>query len=122
MKRIPVIIDCDPGHDDMVALVLAVGSGKLDVRAVTTVAGNNTIENTTQNALNVLHYIGADAVPVAMGAQDGIVRSHKETMERMTAYDLFAHKTDSGSSLDTNIDYRTIFRKKYLTLTQRYGL
>lgn len=85
MKKIPVIIDCDPGHDDMVALVLAYGSQKLDIRAVTTVAGNNTIENTTQNALNVLHYIGADEVPVAMGFQDGIVRSHKATMEKMTA-------------------------------------
>ena len=85
MKKIPVIIDCDPGHDDMVALVLAYGSQKLDIRAVTTVAGNNTIENTTRNALNVLHYIGADEVPVAMGFQDGIVRSHKATMERMMA-------------------------------------
>lgn len=85
MKKIPVIIDCDPGHDDMVALVLAYGSQKLDIRAVTTVAGNNTIENTTRNALNVLHYIGADEVPVAMGFQDGIVRSHKATMEKMTA-------------------------------------
>ena len=69
MKKIPVIIDCDPGHDDMMALVLAYGSGRLDIRAVTTVAGNNTIENTTNNALNVLHYIGADEIPVAMGYQ-----------------------------------------------------
>ena len=38
-KKIPVVIDCDPGHDDMMALVLAYGSGKLDIRAVTTVAG-----------------------------------------------------------------------------------
>lgn len=83
LKKIPVIIDCDPGHDDMVALVLACGSGRLDVRAVTTVAGNNTIQNTTRNALNVLHYIGADEVPVAMGFQDGIVRSHKEAMGRL---------------------------------------
>ncbi len=85
MKKIPVIIDCDPGHDDMMALVLAYGSGKLDIRAVTTVAGNNTIANTTQNALNVLHYIGADGIPVAMGYQDPMVRSHKEQMELLAA-------------------------------------
>lgn len=82
-KKTPVIIDCDPGHDDMMALVLAYGSKQLDIRAVTTVAGNNTIANTTNNALNVLHYIGADEIPVAMGYQNPIVRNHKETMERM---------------------------------------
>lgn len=85
MEKIPVIIDCDPGHDDMMALVLAWGSGKLDIRTVTTVAGNNTIYNTTQNALNVLHYIGADEVPVAMGYQDPMVRSHAQQMENMAA-------------------------------------
>ena len=83
MEKIPVIIDCDPGHDDMMALVLVYGSGRLDIRAVTTVAGNNTIENTTNNALNVLHYIGADEIPVAMGYQDPIVRSHKAVMKKM---------------------------------------
>ena len=85
MEKIPVIIDCDPGHDDMMALVLAWGSGKLDIKAVTTVAGNNTIYNTTQNALNVMHYIGADEVPVAMGFQNPMVRSHAEQMEKMAA-------------------------------------
>lgn len=85
MSKIPVIIDCDPGHDDMMALVLAYGSGKLDIRAVTTVAGNNTIENTTRNALNILHHIGADEVPVAMGFQDPIVRKHKDVMAKMAA-------------------------------------
>ncbi len=85
MNKIPVIIDCDPGHDDMMALVLAYGSGKLDIRAVTTVAGNNTIYNTTQNALNVLHLIGADHIPVAMGYQDPMVRSHAQQLENMAA-------------------------------------
>lgn len=85
MKKIPVIIDCDPGHDDMMALVLAYGSKRLDIRAVTTVAGNNTIENTTRNALNVLNYIGAGEVPVAKGFQDPIVRSHRAVMEKMAA-------------------------------------
>lgn len=85
MEKIPVIIDCDPGHDDMMALVLAWGCGKLDIRAVTTVAGNNTIENTTQNALNVLNFIGAEEIPVAMGYQNPMVRSHTQQMENMTA-------------------------------------
>ena len=83
MKKIPVIIDCDPGHDDMMALVLAYGSGRLDIRAVTTVAGNNTIENTTQNALHLLEYIGAGDIPVAMGYQNPMVRNHQEEMRKM---------------------------------------
>lgn len=85
MKKIPVIIDCDPGHDDMMALVLAWGSRRLDIRAVTTVAGNNTIYNTTKNALNILNYIGASDIPVAMGYQDPMVRSHAQQMEALAA-------------------------------------
>ena len=85
MKKIPVIIDCDPGHDDMMALVLAYGSNKLDIRAVTTVAGNNTVDNTTRNALNVLNYIGARDVPVAKGLHDPIIRSHQSVIDRINA-------------------------------------
>ena len=85
MRKIPVIIDCDPGHDDMMALVLAYGSKALDIRAVTTVAGNNTLDNTTRNALNVLHYIGADEVPVGRGTKNPIVRDHQERIAQLYA-------------------------------------
>lgn len=85
MSKVPVIIDCDPGHDDMMALVLAYGSGRLDIRAVTTVAGNNGVDNTTRNALNVLNFIGADDIPVAKGSRQGIVRTREETMARFVA-------------------------------------
>lgn len=67
MKKIPVIIDCDPGHDDAIAIILALASDKLDVRGITTVGGNQTIEKTTNNALRVLRFIDKD-VPVAKGA------------------------------------------------------
>lgn len=72
-KKIPVLIDCDPGHDDAVALMLALGSGKLDVLGVTTVAGNSTGPNTYKNALKVLSFIGAN-VEVAKGADRPIMR------------------------------------------------
>lgn len=72
-KKIPVLIDCDPGHDDAVALMLAFGSGKLDVRGVTAVAGNGTCPNTYKNALRVLSLIGAN-VEVAKGADAPILR------------------------------------------------
>ena len=47
----PVILDCDPGHDDAIALMLAVSDPGIDLLAVTTVAGNSTLANTTSNAL-----------------------------------------------------------------------
>jgi pyrimidine-specific ribonucleoside hydrolase len=58
MKKIPVIIDCDPGHDDAIALVLAFASEKLDVKAVTVSGGNQTLRKTLANARKVLDYIG----------------------------------------------------------------
>lgn len=47
MKRIPIILDGDPGHDDAIAWVLANASPMLDIRAVTSCCGNQTIEKTT---------------------------------------------------------------------------
>jgi len=68
----PVIIDCDPGHDDMVAILLALASPELEVRGITTVAGNATIEHTTENALRTLALAGRPDVPVAVGASHPI--------------------------------------------------
>ncbi|MGI5888866.1 MAG: nucleoside hydrolase [Oscillospiraceae bacterium] len=67
MDRIPVIIDTDPGHDDVFAIMTALASDRIDIKAITTVCGNSTVENTTRNALNVLNYFGRGDIPVAMG-------------------------------------------------------
>lgn len=66
MKKIPVILDGDPGHDDAIAWVLAKASPMLDIRAVTSVCGNQTIEKTTYNARRICALIGLD-LPVARG-------------------------------------------------------
>lgn len=66
---IPVLIDCDPGQDDAIALLLALASPELDVRGVTTVAGNQTLDKTTANALRVLELAGREDIPVAAGAE-----------------------------------------------------
>ena len=71
----PIIIDCDPGHDDAFALMLAVASPELELVGVTTVAGNQTLEKTTANALRVLELCGRGDVPVAAGAADPLVRA-----------------------------------------------
>src|SRR3954464_7425886 len=69
----PVIIDCDPGHDDAMALLLALASPELELTAVTTVAGNQTLQKVTANALRVLDVVGADNVPVAAGADRALL-------------------------------------------------
>ncbi len=69
-----LILDCDPGHDDAVALLLAVASPEATLAGVTTVAGNQTLEKTTANALRVLEFAGRGDVPVAAGADRPLVR------------------------------------------------
>ena len=65
---LPVILDCDPGHDDAIALILALASPELKVLAVTTSAGNQTPDKTLNNALRILTLLGRDDIPVAAGA------------------------------------------------------
>jgi inosine-uridine nucleoside N-ribohydrolase len=65
----PIVIDCDPGHDDAIAILLALASPEVELVAVTTVAGNQTLEKTTHNALKVLELAGRADVPVAAGAE-----------------------------------------------------
>ena len=63
----PLLIDCDPGLDDAAALALAWAAPELSIEAVTTVAGNQTLEKTTRNARAVLEAIGCQAVSVSPG-------------------------------------------------------
>ncbi len=64
-----MIIDCDPGVDDAVGLLLAFASPELDLKAITTVGGNVSVEKTTRNARIVRHVAGRDEVPVYAGAE-----------------------------------------------------
>src|SRR5438445_7755749 len=70
----PIIIDCDPGHDDAIAILLALASPELEVRAISTVAGNTTLDKTTRNALKVLELAGRTDVPVCAGAAAPLTR------------------------------------------------
>ena len=71
---IPIILDCDPGHDDAIALLLALASPELELLGVTTTYGNQTLEKTTANALRVLELAGRTEVPVASGADEPLER------------------------------------------------
>jgi len=72
MKKI--IIDTDPGHDDALALMLAVKSGMFDILAITTVAGNSTIENCTRNARYIMKLVDSEDIPIYSGSEKPLKR------------------------------------------------
>lgn len=86
MDQIKIILDCDPGHDDAVAIMLAGKNPKIDLLGITVVAGNQTLENTQRNTLNVVQCLDLD-VPVYAGCGQPMIR------EKITAGDIHG---DSG--------------------------
>ncbi len=70
----PIIIDCDPGHDDVFAIWLAAGNPEIDLRAITTVSGNGLLEHTTMNARVACTVAGITGVPIAAGADRPLMR------------------------------------------------
>ena len=77
----PVIIDCDPGHDDAMALLLALASPELELSAVTTVAGNQTLDKVTANVIRVLDVANAQHIPVAAGADRALIHPARVASE-----------------------------------------
>ena len=71
---LPIILDCDPGHDDAIALILALASPELELKAVTTSAGNQTPDKTLRNALRILTLLQSSDIPVAGGAVKPLMR------------------------------------------------
>ena len=74
-QPIPVIFDCDPGHDDAIALLLALASPELHLLGVITSYGNQTLAKTTVNALRLLQFAGRTDIPVAVGATQPLQRA-----------------------------------------------
>jgi inosine-uridine nucleoside N-ribohydrolase len=67
-------MDCDPGHDDAIAILLALASPEVEVRGIVTVAGNQTVDKTTRNALQVLELVDRSDIPVVRGAEAPLER------------------------------------------------
>ena len=87
----PILIDCDPGHDDAIALLLALASDEVELLGVTTVAGNQTLEKTTANAIRVLELAERAEIPVAAGLPRPLVRElHVEPEQVVQEGDLIA--------------------------------
>ena len=73
-EPIKILLDCDPGIDDALAILLALASPEVELIGVTTVGGNSQVENETRNALAVLALGGATQVPVAQGSPRGLLK------------------------------------------------
>ena len=86
-----IIFDTDPGIDDAVAIMFAIGSGQLDVKAITTVSGNLPADRCSANARKVLELIGAGHIPVSRGMQSPLVRAYPK--------DPFSHGDDGLGNL-----------------------
>jgi inosine-uridine nucleoside N-ribohydrolase len=63
-----ILLDCDPGHDDAIAIMLATSSADIELVGVTTVAGNSLLSNTTRNALIVLDMVNRPDIPDSLAA------------------------------------------------------
>ena len=69
-----ILLDCDPGHDDAIAILLALASPEVELLGITTVAGNQTLEKTTANAIRILEFAGRTEISVAAGAARPLIR------------------------------------------------
>ena len=76
-----IIIDCDPGHDDAIAILLAAHHPDIALQAITTVAGNQSVEKTTRNALKVCSLANIRNIPIARGMERPLVRSPRFSPE-----------------------------------------
>ena len=73
MQKEKIILDCDPGHDDAVAIMLAAINPKIELLGITVVAGNQKLEKTVNNALKVCNHLNLD-VPVYSGMSRPMIR------------------------------------------------
>lgn len=73
MKKHNIILDCDPGHDDAIAILLAGNHPDINLLGITIESGNQTLEKTGRNALNIVQYLGLD-IPVCLGSPEPILK------------------------------------------------
>ena len=111
-----IIMDCDPGHDDAIALLLATRAENLEVLGVTTVAGNSEVENTTRNALRVLNYSDVCDIPVYAGCAAPMMRK----LYRLTGAIIHGEDGLGGPAIPAPVQKQeTIHAVDYLIRTLR---
>ena len=101
MKKIPVIMDVDTGIDDAVAIILAANSPELEILGITTVRGNNTIQHTTQNTIDVLSLLKKEDIPVYSDCETDMKNDAAETEDAETG------STQSTDIIETDSEEKT---------------
>ena len=111
MDRRKIILDCDPGHDDAVAIMMAAIHPKIDLLGITIVAGNQTLEKTTRNALNVCQYLNIDkkvysgcSIPMVRAKQVIADDIHGETGLDGPVFDTLTRKAEDKHAVNYIID------------------
>lgn len=124
-----IILDCDPGHDDAIAILLAHGNPNIELLAVTTVVGNQTLEKVTRNALAVARIANITGVPFAAGATRPLVRNienapdiHGDSGMDGPVLPEPTLKLDSRHAIDLIIDTIMAHPPKTITLVPTGGL
>jgi uridine nucleosidase len=80
-KKIPIWLDCDPGHDDAIAIILASYDPHIELLGISTVCGNQTVEKITLNVLKTLELAGIEGIEVVKGSDEGYA-DHQELVQR----------------------------------------
>ncbi|CDM88495.1 nucleoside hydrolase [Xenorhabdus bovienii] len=124
-----IILDCDPGHDDAIALLLAHGNPDIELLAVTTVVGNQTLNKVTRNALSIARIANIHNVPFAAGCHRPLVRDiqtapaiHGETGLDGVVLPEPALRLDARHAVDLIIDIIMENPPKSITLVPTAGL
>ena len=113
MEKEKIIIDCDPGSDDALAIILALYSGKLDLKAVCSVTGNGALDTTTRNGLKILSLCGREDIPLYRGSAVALDQKQPETVSAFGDDGLggFAHtiasnkKEEDQNAVDFLVEY-----------------
>ena len=110
-QRQPIVLDCDPGHDDALAILLAAADPALELVAITTVAGNQSLDKTTLNARRMCSVAGIRNVPIAAGCDRPLVRAriaspeiHGESGLDGPSFDLPSVPLDSRHAVDVILE------------------
>ena len=120
MDKRKIILDCDPGHDDAIAILLAGKSNKIELLGITVSSGNQTIEKTSRNAYNLVKYLDIN-VPVAVGCTHPIIKDvevcakiHGESGLDGFTFPNYEYNFDSRHAVNFIID--TILENKDTTM------
>ncbi|MHA1229025.1 MAG: nucleoside hydrolase [Candidatus Helarchaeota archaeon] len=104
------IIDCDPGIDDILAIILANKLPNFNIKAITTVYGNSSVINTSKNAIITLELIDAPEIPVARGCIEPIIRNLRFPKFDFTDETINPHGIDGKANLDIKEPTRKLSR------------